>query len=204
MQQSPTDKATIARFSFWGGWVLVNSIIVAIVITTSFTFGYIPHPIIGWWGIGIFISIIQQIYLQRYVWLEKWTLFSVFGWLIGVLVGKIAVGWQAGSWDVDWALIGLSVGIAQYFSMRKYVYQAGWWILASSAALIMAGALGGATALLEDWFMFKGWIDLNQNVAEIIGYILAAMVGGAVYGALTGGWLIWLIWNKARPMEAKQ
>jgi hypothetical protein len=68
----------------------------------------------------------------------------------------------------------------------------------------MAGALGGATALLEDWFMFKGWIDLNQNVAEIIGYILAAMVGGAVYGALTGGWLIWLIWNKARPMEAKQ
>jgi hypothetical protein len=204
MRQSFIDKPTITRISFWGQWVLVNTVIVAIVTTISLTIGYIPHPIIGWSIIGIFISIVQQIYLQRYIWLEKWTLFSVIGWIIGVLIGKIAVGWKAGSWDVDWALIGLSVGIAQYFSMRKYVYQAGWWILASSVALIMAGSLGGATALLEDWFMFKGWVDITKNISETIGYILATTVGGAVYGAFTGGWLIWLIGNNSRAMRVKQ
>lgn len=200
MQQSLTDKTAI----FWGQWVLVNTIGVAIIVTISLIIGYIPHTILGWSIIGIFISIVQRTYLQQYMWLEKWMVFSVIGWVIGVLVGKIAVGWNAGSWDVDWALIGLSVGIAQYFSMRKHVYQAGWWILASSVALIMAGSLGGATALLEDWFMFKGLININKNISETIGYILAAAVGGAVYGAFTGGWLLWFIRSKTRPMGAKR
>ncbi len=203
MQQSFIDKPTITGFSFLGQWVLVNAIAVAVVVTIGLTIGYIPRTIIGWVVIGIFISIIQQIYLQRYIWLEKWILYSAIGWIAGVLVGKIAVGWRAGSWDVDWALLGLSVGTAQYFSMRKYLYQAGWWILASNVALIMAGVLGGATALLEDWFMFKGWIDINKNVTEAIGYILAATVGGAVYGAFTGGWLMWLLRNKSRSVDAQ-
>ena len=197
-------RPTIIGFLFWGQWVLINTIVVAVVITISLTTGYIPHTIIGWSIIGIFISIIQQIYLQRYIGLEKWMLFSVIGWGIGVLAGKIAVGWQAGSWDMDWALIGLSVGIAQYFSIRQHVYQAGWWVLASSMALIMAGSLGSATALLEDWFMFKGWLDINNDITEIIGYILAGSVGAAVYGAFTGGWLIWFIRTKPRPMGGEK
>ncbi|KAA3665492.1 MAG: hypothetical protein DWQ04_00350 [Chloroflexi bacterium] len=200
MQQLLTDKPPINRFLFWGQWVLLNTIVVAIIITLSLIIDYIPHTIIGWSVIGISISIIQQLYLQRHMCLEKWALFSVIGWVIGVLVGKIAVGWEAGSWDVDWALVGVLVGIAQYFSMRRYVYQAGWWILASSMSLVMAGSLGGATALLEDWLMFKGWVDINKSLTEIIGYILAASAGGAVYGAFTGGWLIWLMWYKSRPM----
>lgn len=159
---------------------------------------------IGWSITGISVSILQQLYLQRHLGLEKWTLFSLIGWVIGVSIGKIAVGWKASSWDVDWAMIGLSVGIAQYFSMKQYVDQAGWWILASSVALIMAGSLGSATALLEDWFMFKGWIDINKNLTETIGYILAASVGGAIYGAFTGGWLIWFVWNKSRPVGVKK
>lgn len=189
------------RFPFWRQWVLANALTVTIISTIGLTINYIPQTVIGWSIIGICLSLVQQIYLQRYLHLEKWALFSIIGWVVGVSIGKMAVGWQAHSWDVDWALIGLVVGLAQYFSMRKCVAQAGWWLLASSVALIMAGSLGGATALLEDWFMFKGWIDLNKELTEIIGYILAATAGGAVYGALTGGWLLWLLRSQAYPQR---
>ena len=184
-----------AAFELWRQWVIIHTLSLTIIITISSFLDYIPSAIIGWSIIGIVITIVQGWYLSHYIQLENWMFFSTIGWLGGVLIGKMAVGWQASSWDVDLALLGLVVGGTQYFSMRAAVLHAGWWVVASAVALILAGSLGGATDLVEDWFMFKGVIDLNRGVTERIGHILAGSVGGAVYGAITGGWLVWCIGN---------
>jgi hypothetical protein len=121
---------------------------------------------------------------------------------VGIVIGKVAVGWEARGWDVDWALVGFSVGLAQYLVLRRQVYHGGWWILASITALVLASALGGATALLEDWVMFKGLIPVNERLAEIAGFMLAGAVGGAVNGAITGTWLIWFLRSQSRQFLA--
>ena len=189
--------------TFWSRWVLANTLIVAIVMAFTVGFNVILHAAIGWGVTGIAISVMQQYILQRYLPLNNWAWFSSLGWIAGVLLGKSAVGWQAAGWDIDWALTGLLVGIVQYFSMRKHISQAYWWILASSAALVLAGVLGGLTVMTEDWLIFKGLIEVDKDFTEKVGFVVSGAVGGATYGAVTGGWLIWLINTRYRPIEGE-
>lgn len=176
---------------FWVYWVLANAIVVGLMIALALIVNYIPHAALGWSIVGISLGIAQHLVLKNTVRPRDWAWLSAIGWIVGAAVGKISVGWQAAGWDMDWALMGLSLGVVQYFSLRKYVTQAGWWILASGLALVLAGALGGATALLEDWFMFKELIAIDKHFTEQAGFVLAGTAGGAVYGAITGVWLIW-------------
>lgn len=187
------DLSGNTNFWFWQRWVVAHTLIVALMIAAGLIINYIHWPIVGWVLIGVPVGLGEQWLLSRHIRVKHWALFTSVGWVIGILLGKTAVGWQARGWDVDWALVGFSVGIAQYFVLRRHVNGAIWWILASSTALVLAGLLGGATALLEDWFMFKGLIALDKAFTEAVGFVLAGAAGGAVGGAITGGWLIWLL-----------
>jgi hypothetical protein len=160
--------------------------------------GYIPPAIIGWIMVGIPIAFMQQMVLRKYATLSHWDWASILGWSIGVVLGKAAEGWQAGWWDLDWAVLGLSVGIGQTVILKKQFHQGGWWIFVSSTALILAGSLGGATDLLEDWFMAKDLLSVNENFTEAIGTVMAGSAGGAVLGAITGLGLIWLFHSISR------
>ena len=191
-QLTPLEK-TQAQMLFWGWWVLTHTVIVASVTAVAFIAGYTPSAGVGWIGVGISLSFIEQIVLNRYARLNYWGWATALGWLIGVPVGKVAVGWQAVGWDLDWALLGLSIGILQVLALRQQFRRIGWWLLASSTGLVLAGALGGSTSLLKDWLTYKGFIHFDENLARILGLTLAMAVGGAVYGAITGGWLLWFL-----------
>lgn len=77
------------------------------------------------------------------IWFQ-WVLATTVGWIVGW-----AIGGELG--------IGTVIGIAQWFVLRRLVYQAGWWVLVS--------ALGWTIGLTG---------------------ILGMTVVGAVVGALTG------------------
>ena len=199
-QLIPLEK-TQAQVLFWGGWVLTHALTVAGVTAVALSAGYIPSAIVGWIGLGISLSFIEQIILNRYTRLNYWGWATALGWLMGVPIGKIGIGWQAVGWDLDWALLGLSIGIFQALALRQQFRRVGWWLLASSTGLVLAGALGGATSLLKDWLTYKGFIHFDENLARILGLTLAMAVGGAVYGAVTGGWLLWFLRANQRELQ---
>jgi hypothetical protein len=177
---------------FWGWWVLAGAVGVAVVVAINEILGRITPTVLGWMLVGTAVGVAQQLVWRKYGPVRHWGWASLVGWSLGALVGRLAVGWEAGAWDVDWAVVGVIVGAAQYLVLQPQMRQAGWWILASATGLVLAGSLGGAVALLEDWFMFKGLLDLNERVTESLGFVLAGLLGGAVYGLITGAWLVWL------------
>lgn len=79
------------------------------------------------------------------------------------------------------AVLGVAVGIAQWFILRRRVSQAGWWALASTVGFAVSRAVTlAAPGGLEGIF---AWI-----------------LGLALYGAITGGVLVWLL-RQSVPKE---
>ena len=127
---------------------------------------------------------------------------------------------EAGYFGV--ALAGMLVGALQWLILRKKISGAGWWILASfGAALVFSlvvfgvglaykeevwrvgvGLLGPATGLLQ-WLILRrevrqsGWWILASTLGWGLGIPAGEAVGwnglGAVYGALTGLALVFLL-----------
>jgi hypothetical protein len=178
---------------FWSWWVLINAVTVAGVTAIALTVDYLPPAVIGWIGVGVSLGFIQHQMINRCTRLDYWGWATGLGWLVGVPIGKLAIGWEAAGWDLDWALAGLCIGFFQALALQQQFSQAGWWLLASTSGLVLAGALGGATGLLEDWLAYKGLILFDESLAGVMGWTLAALAGGAVYGAITGGWLLWFM-----------
>jgi hypothetical protein len=81
-------------------------------------------------GLGLPIGVMQWLVLRQHLshtaW---WVLASTLGWALGwLLVGAAIppeVGFLAGT------AVGAAVGVAQWFVLRRQLYQAGWWIAVS-------------------------------------------------------------------------
>lgn len=199
-QFTPLESSQ-AQALFWVRWVLINALPVAGGATLALAAGYLPPAVIGWIGVGLSLSFIQHQLLNRYTRLDYWGWATALGWLVGVPVGKLATGWEAVGWDLDWALTGLCIGFVQALALQQQFSRAGWWLLAGSSGLVLAGALGGATGLLEDWLAYKGLIFFDESLAGVIGWTVAALTGGAVYGAITGGWLLWFMQARQKGLN---
>jgi len=77
----------------------------------------------------------------------------------------------------------VTVGLAQWFVLRRYVAAAGWWVLASAIAWAVGWLIIGAVADAG---------DPPPTTAYVIG-----AVGAAVAGVITGGALVWLLRTRA-------
>ncbi|MBW4635016.1 MAG: serine/threonine protein kinase [Iphinoe sp. HA4291-MV1] len=95
-------------------------------------------------------------------------------------------------------LVLLPLGIMQWLVLRRQVLHAGWWILGSIVGVVLGYVVGDfasdivyaivsnagvkipTTPTLDDW----RWIVI---------YAIGIAVGGAIYGAITGRVLIWLL-----------
>ncbi len=84
-----------------------------------------------------------------------WILASAVGWAVGAAVVTAVFPPQPGV--LAGAVLGAMTGLAQWFVLRRWVRQAGWWVLIS--------ALGWAIGLIG---------------------VLGASLAGAVVGAVTG------------------
>ena len=96
-----------------------------------------------------------------------WVLASVGATAV---VGVIVFGVGAVNTGLGWvggvSVYGTVVGVLQWAVLRRQVPRAGWWVLASTA----------------------GWV-----VGMPLGDIVGPLGLGAVYGAITGAAMVWLL-----------
>jgi hypothetical protein len=154
----------------WGvAWVLVSQIekIVGGTIQvggrTRITEDFIL-PNLYLLAVGLVAGLLQALLLRRYLSrMGWWVAATVGGWLLPfAVVGPLAA---ALSPDLDVpplyaavievALIGGSMGLAQWLVLRKRVRHAAWWILASVVGWQMAAWVAGDSASIPlDLFAF--------------------------------------------------
>lgn len=131
--------------------------------------------------IGAFVGIAQGLVLRRRIApMGWWVLVSIIGFGVGKFAGEVAVqGMPTGvGHAVTGAIIGVSIGIAQWLVLRRHVARAEWWVWANIAA----------------WALGWSLISLAEN-AEGLSTLMVYLVGGigaAVAGIITGIALVWL------------
>jgi hypothetical protein len=69
-----------AQVLFWGWWVLTHTITVAGVTAVALSAGYIPSAVTGWIGVGLSLSLMQQLVLEHYTRLDYWGWAASLGW----------------------------------------------------------------------------------------------------------------------------
>lgn len=151
--------------------------------------------VIGWSVNGACVGVVQWILLRREfraAW--QWVPASAIGWLVGTLLfvpgGAFLYALVAAltggakhflSGPDNGAVVGGSVGLLQWFLLRREVTGAGWWVPVS--------ALGWALAYLAPW---AGPATLKGATAL-----------GMITGSLTGIVLVWLLRRPRRGIQER-
>jgi len=141
-ESTPDQEPRSIDWGLWFQWVLAT------------TFGWIVGwALIGEAGIGAAIGVAQWFVLRSLVsgagW---WVLATTVGWAISwaAVVSGAIVPPEAGviASLLAGALFGATVGLAQWFVLRRLVYMAGWWVPVSIVgwAFALTGILGGTVA----------------------------------------------------------
>ena len=160
----------------WGvGWAVVEFLSTDIAVA-----GYVG-VIAGVTVAGVLQWLVLRRQVAQAVW---WIVASIVG---GAVVGGVivAVGADTGfaaeaamardvdvGWIVEAALYGAVLGVLQWLVLRRQVAMSGWWVLASTV----------------------GWVVGDPVCSSLIGFgTLSWVVFGAVYGAITGLVLVWLL-----------
>jgi hypothetical protein len=192
-----TQKRDIG-WSFWLQWVLANTVgwIVGMALFTTIG-GFAAALTSGVakiisWGIiatiaGTVMGINQWMVLNLFSlprggrWAKWWVIVTIISWVPSMVV---VVGLGAGerlNFATSGAIIGISMGIAQWFILRGQVERAEWWGIANTVG----------------WMVGMAGIDLMNRA---VGFGLA----GAISGAITGGWLVWLLQHPLNKLENEQ
>ena len=183
-----TERAQVG-WVFWLGWASANTVGLAAGFAVAFALTVAVRNNVGevvlFAVIGASLGIAQWLVLGGLVaragW---WVLASTVGRVVGLAVGAAVV--EVGGEALSSALVGASVGIAQWLVLRRQVSRAGWWVLASTVGLVVGTAVsfGATDPLLEARAVALAAVGLA--------IVVRGAVGGAVFGALTGGVLVWL------------
>lgn len=181
-----TNERTSAGWSLWLQWLIASTagVVISGLLALSAmwsaseavanalgeTAGFMMLGAMLGTALGAGASIAQLVVVQAYVTRPA-------GWLLGSLIASLAsgslgglliqtAGWNAGV-AIFGALLGLSVGVAQWLALRGQISRAGWWVVANGAGFalffVVAAGLGGEGREL-----------------------IALGAGGAVFGAVTG------------------
>jgi ribosomal protein L40E len=182
--QAPRAKSRKASpLGLWITWVFANELaaamyLVLLAIAASLLQtepGAIPYTIVSFLGWPLILGTMQWLVLKR--WLlrfHEWLIPTAAGALFGSIVVYL-------TWDVVWgdlpalwtaiatgALMGATLGVAQWLAVRRRFSRAGWWILATTAG----GALAG----------------LGDQASDCL-----SLLAGSAPAALTGIALVWLV-----------
>jgi hypothetical protein len=125
---------------------------------------------------GAAIGLAQWLTLRYFVsWASRWVLYSAAGGSVGFLVGYVAglaVEERMGN-SIHGLVLGASLGVAQWFILRRAVPWAWLWIAVSTVGMGIV------------------WSFPIAIMAE--GGILRLAVQTIAYGVMTGGCLLWLM-----------
>jgi len=162
------------------GWVIGFFVCEALneFVRTTFVDGLI---------IGSAVGIAQWLVLRRrFAPIGWWVVFSIVGFGVGKAIADAATPGIAATvgYGLSGAVIGVSVGIAQWLVLQRHLPRAGWWVPANVAAWAVGWTV---ISFAED---AVGWPILTVYVVGTI--------GAAVAGIITGIALVWL----SRPRRA--
>jgi hypothetical protein len=136
--------------------------------------------------IGAAIGIAQGLVVRRRIApMGWWVLVSALGFGVGKFLGEAAAGGMpavVGSL-LTGAIIGLSVGVAQWLVLRGKVTGAGWWL----AANIVGWAIGWSLISL---------VEEAEGMSTAMVYLIGG-VGAAAAGIITGIALVGLSRTRA-------
>ena len=159
--------------TLWLQWILVNSIawgmvMIAFLATSDRSNYNIIGGVMTGAIVGFAFGAVQWISLRWWIHHSGWwILASIIGGAFSLPVGGVF------SQVIGLTIFGFIVGAAQWVLLRRWVYQSGLWVLASG----VGGFSGG---LIGVW---------SGNSFQVAGY----MIGGVVFGAITGSILVWLL-----------
>jgi hypothetical protein len=173
-------------WGLWAVWVLANAISWLVGMGLTYLIGLVVQPLTGGmriaaWGIGGMVTGsvfgITQWFLFRPMkdrllgrQANWWVAATILGWgaALAVVTGMDAGGVLG--YTVSGAVVGISVGIAQWFVLRLHARRAEWWGLANTF----------------------GWIA-GLGAVEVLPELAGFMLAGAISGTITGAALIWLL-----------
>lgn len=187
-----TERASVG-WSVWLQWLIATtvgmavggflalgvvwSIFDAVGSTLGEPAGFIAFGAVFGTAIGVGLGTAQSIILRsRIAGSGVWAPVSFVAGLVGgALSGLLTsmVGWSAGL-AVFGALLGISIGIAQWLVLRRSVPNAGWWAPATTVGSILLFVAAG---------------NLGGEGREFI----ALSVGAALFGGVTGLALVGLL-----------
>jgi hypothetical protein len=166
VKDKPVGRALLLQ------WMIVNALAWGMVMITFFAMTNRTYDIIGALIpgaiTGFAFGIVQWFSLRWWVYRSSW-------WILVSAIGgavALAIGGKYGQ-VMGLTIFGFSVGLAQWLLLQRWVHYSGWWIVISGLSGFIGGTIG---VLAGDWIQAAGF-----------------MVGGVVFGAITGGTLVWLL-----------
>ena len=206
-------EQTHPGWSLWLKWIVATTASYAIGVAINGAMGEVVGEALGGEvlhklghtvGMGLFGMIVvlaQWPVLQQQVdWAGRWAAATIMGYTLGVFVyGSVIVfAPRATPIDVELALTTFvplaGAALAQWLALRQQIAGAGRWAFAY-VALFLVGwiviwlLIGGVTGLAADSL----YPIVDSAVRYALRQIPSGLVGGAVFGATSGAWLIWLL-----------
>jgi len=190
-------KVEHAHWGFWLQWVLASivgwwalSLPVSAIAPVVGAMPVVSGSIVGA-GVGIMQWLVLRRRFHRAGW---WVLASTMGWAVGWAVGQNLIepvtmflakyeealgGRSVVTLSVLGVMVGGVAGIMQWFVLRRWVYRAGWWILANIVGWT-TGFVAGPVVVAALW------------TSGVLATVMGGVILGAVPGAITGMTLVWL------------
>ncbi|WP_218081688.1 hypothetical protein [Anthocerotibacter panamensis] len=181
-------------WNFWLQWVLAFTLGAAVGGAIGYIVGRAVGGVLGAALAGLVVGVAlggaQTLVLGRYLALgTQWFLATVVGSAVGTIAGgsidKLVLTQTtdfAGE-VVGRAVLGLVLGLAQGWVVRKQLPGVGWWALGCSVALAMGP-----------------FVDRNAVLLlGLLGEPVATFIRPAVSGAITGSLLVWLLYQSSTP-----
>lgn len=183
----PTPEIPILfGWSFWVQWVVATGL--GFLVSLLFVeIGVRPHlgAISGAVG-SSFIAIAQWfVFRQRLSHISWWIVATITAWVLISSSSLGALGWIAPRTElitirllygfIDGAIVGIVLGLGQWFVLNRYFSNAAWWLPISSVSW--------AVALPSGWVV-GGILRSNTNLffAEVIGLTITWLAIAALSG----------------------
>ena len=130
---------------------------------------------------GMLAGVLQWLVLKRYLAQPGSWMTATIGAV--AIVGVVVFGLGAVNADMGWVtgvgLFGMVIGTLHWRILRHLVARSIWWVAASTVGWVMGGIGGGLLGLVLVW----------EGGSTLLSWAML----GAVYGAVTGATLVWLL-----------
>ncbi|PSB33827.1 hypothetical protein [Chlorogloea sp. CCALA 695] len=192
-------------WKFWILWVLVcfgsgfGCFILGLLIFTSRNQNSLSL-FVGLSIVGILWVTPQYLLLKNYTPINGiWVLVTAAGMIASLYVAQFV--FAVLDRNLGWAVIGAVAAIFQYFVLRQHFLLSSAWILASGAGVAVSVATGEivfrvvSKAIESPVTGSGGGLSALAEATSVLIYssLVTGVVALAIYGAITGGALIWLL-----------